>query len=117
MAALGSSAMGVMPDLNVIPAGAPPRGQTSNLNNHPASRQGAVIGVCTVCFVLTTFSVAVRVYTNMFILRCVRREDCESAQSRDREAWLTCSRCVRVCSCEPQEPLLLQVGFADCCNS
>ena len=79
MAISGSSAIGAMPDLNFMPAEAPPLGQTSNLYNHPASRQGAIIGVCTVFLVLTAFFVSVRIYTNKFVTRCVRGEDCESA--------------------------------------
>lgn len=117
MATSGSSAIGAMPDLNFIPAQAPPVGQTSNLYDHPASRQSAIIGVCTVFFVLTAFSVALRVYTNKFITRCVRGEDCESSWSLNREDSLTSGRCMRVCSCEPCEPLLLKVGLADHSNS
>ena len=79
MARSGSSAIDTMPHLNFLPAEAPPLGQTSNLYDHPASRQGAIIGVCVVFLVLTAFFVSVRIYTNKFITRCVRGEDCESA--------------------------------------
>ena len=55
---------------------APPGGQVSNLVN-PDSRKGLTVALLSLSMTLSSLFVIARMYTKLFIIRKVHKEDCE----------------------------------------
>jgi hypothetical protein len=66
-------------DINMIPAMAPPLGQTSNFDN-PETMHPVVLGVAIATIALMVIAVAIRVYTKGVIMRDMKVEECQSLQ-------------------------------------
>ena len=60
------------------PALAPPPGMTSNFVN-PPNLDHLTIGVFTLCMMLATLTVILRMWTKLFIIRQTALEDCMSS--------------------------------------
>ena len=59
------------------PAGKPPAGLQSNLDN-PATLDGTIIAVLTLCLVVSTTFILVRSYTKKYLIKSVALDDCKS---------------------------------------
>ncbi|CAO1605964.1 hypothetical protein XANCAGTX0491_009466 [Xanthoria calcicola] len=70
------------------PAGKPPAGLRSNLDN-PATLDGTIIAVLTLCLVISTTFILVRSYTKKYLIKSVALEDCKSCLWSTSAAYLT----------------------------
>ena len=71
---------GLSPEQSAVflngPAGIPPKGMTPNFED-PPNHDSLVISTVTVCLVLTTLAIMIRIYTKAFLIRSIKYEDCE----------------------------------------
>ena len=59
------------------PAGRPPLGIVPNFQ-HPSNLDAIVFPTVAICLTTTTLAVLARLYTRLFLLRSIAREDCKS---------------------------------------